>query len=115
MKLAKIEKPVYSVVELETKNVKDFKKLARENITPKIVDANGVPVHISKIRTLQYRKGNTDTVFFKYNNYDDEYNSFVIGRRRRSQQTSLDTYVDASIRVSPINFKSKIPRPGEAL
>ena len=46
VRLAAKDKPVYSVVELETKNVKDFKKLARENITPTIVEANGVPVHI---------------------------------------------------------------------
>ena len=67
VKLAKKEKPKYSVREIETEDIYDFNALKDKILPRRLIDDEGNPVKVSKIKYLEFKKARPGEVGFKYN------------------------------------------------
>ena len=76
----------YEVVEMDQKDFLDFGAMQKERVKNKKVDNNGNRVQWLKIVCFQYRKSDTNHIFFKYA-HEDEFKCLAISRKSRTSNT----------------------------
>ena len=86
---AKLSEPRYKVIELETDDIFDFKKLVKETcITGGFKkDVEGNVVNWTKIQSMEYRKDFPGSIFFKYSLSDTKYRRMDITNDKFVKET----------------------------
>ncbi|XP_070212669.1 uncharacterized protein [Littorina saxatilis] len=82
---ARRQKP-YMVMPLKHKDVLDFKQVAHSRVRNTKTDIQGHKVKWLNIRTLQFRKGMDDLMFFKYSHTHEDYRTLrLVGSAKRGR------------------------------
>ena len=76
--MAKRTKPVYDVLKVNNTDVLDFMTFMKRNMPNRTIAGDGSKVEWTKIHSFQYRKKESEKVFFKYEIGDANYNFFTL-------------------------------------
>ena len=97
--MAKRTKPVYDVLKVNNTDVLDFMTFSKRNMPNRTIAGDGSKVEWTKIHSFQYRKEESEKVFFKYEIGDANYKLFntkqqKILKRKRSNTSILEVQAE---------------------
>lgn len=102
---AKVNEPKYSVCEIKTEDIKDFKLMSTATVGNRSKAVDGSKLEWRKVHSFQYRKSEPNRIYFK-NDFRSEFNHIEICRANLRRKVNLSSIKDFELQRA---YTDKIP------